>query len=257
MYWGNVMEDVVAKEFKKRTGLYVEKANAIFQHQEHDFMIANVDRLIYCDEGTGVLECKNVSEYKKGEWEGDEAPIMYILQLQHYLAVLGLEFGYLVALVGGNKFFMKRYERDDELISDMIEAEKEFWERYVKGGEEPPIGGSESAADLLNTLYPTAIDNEIIYLDDYAESVERRKVLLEKKKALETEIKEIENNIKLNMKERELAFAGQYKISWKNYSTNRFDSKAFKEKHPDLYKEFLKSSEYRRFTISSRKAKGE
>ncbi len=65
-YFGNVLEDVVAKEFTKRTGLKVQHRNAILQHQEYPWMFANVDRLIV-EEKIG-LECKTASEYLRGNF---------------------------------------------------------------------------------------------------------------------------------------------------------------------------------------------
>ncbi|WP_240523232.1 YqaJ viral recombinase family protein [Bacillus cereus] len=55
-YFGNVLEEVVAKEFSKRTNLKVQLRNAILQHHEYPWMLANVDRLIV-GEKIG-LECK-------------------------------------------------------------------------------------------------------------------------------------------------------------------------------------------------------
>ncbi|EJQ11704.1 hypothetical protein IE3_03165 [Bacillus cereus BAG3X2-1] len=55
------MEEVVAKEFSKRTDLKVQRRNAILQHPEYPWMLANVDRLIV-GEKVG-RECKVVSEY--------------------------------------------------------------------------------------------------------------------------------------------------------------------------------------------------
>ena len=57
------MEEVVAKEFYKRTDLKVQRRNAILQHPEYPWMLANVDRLIVGDR-VG-LECKTTSEYLK------------------------------------------------------------------------------------------------------------------------------------------------------------------------------------------------
>src|SRR5690625_1801045 len=44
IHWGNVLEDVVAEEFTRRTGKRVRRRNQIFKHKEHEFMIANIDR---------------------------------------------------------------------------------------------------------------------------------------------------------------------------------------------------------------------
>ncbi|SCB68060.1 YqaJ viral recombinase family protein [Bacillus mycoides] len=64
------MEEVVAKEFSKRTNLKVQRRNAILQHPEYPWMIANVDRLIV-GEKIG-LECKVSSEYFEKKWGSKE-----------------------------------------------------------------------------------------------------------------------------------------------------------------------------------------
>ena len=52
-------------------------------------MLANVDRLIV-GERVG-LECKNSFRIFKKDWEGEEIPVAYLLQCQHYIAVTGYE----------------------------------------------------------------------------------------------------------------------------------------------------------------------
>ena len=104
-YWGTVLEDVVAKEFSKRSGLKVQRRNAILQHPKHEFMLANIDRMITDPErGKGILECKTAGEYKKSEWEEGLIPEEYALQVHHYLMVTGLQFARIAVLIGGNKF---------------------------------------------------------------------------------------------------------------------------------------------------------
>ncbi|MED2764855.1 YqaJ viral recombinase family protein [Bacillus thuringiensis] len=88
-YWGNVLEDVVARKFMKRTGLKVRRKNEMLQSKLHPFMMANIDReVIGRKEG---LECKTASEYKRSEWKGDNVPTQYILQCQHYMVVTRFE----------------------------------------------------------------------------------------------------------------------------------------------------------------------
>ncbi|GAK01480.1 YqaJ viral recombinase family protein [Geomicrobium sp. JCM 19055] len=123
-YWGNVMEDTVAKEFTRRTGLKVRRRNALLQHEDHEWMLANVDRMVVGrNEG---LECKTASEYLKGDWEAEEIPATYLLQCQHYMAVTGADAWWIAVLVGGNKFIYKKIDRDEELIGQLIQIEKKL-----------------------------------------------------------------------------------------------------------------------------------
>lgn len=247
-YWGNVMEDIVAQEFSRRTGLRVRRRNAILQHPEHSFMLANVDRLIVgAREG---LECKTASEYLKDMWEGEEIPASYLLQCQHYMAVTGYEAWHIAVLIGGNKFVYKRVERDEELIKYLIKIEKDFWEEHVLKENPPMFDGSDASVDLLKALYPESEpDTEIMLPSDtntYLEALDQVNADL---KELETQKKEYENKIKALMGENEKAIAGERVVTWKSITSNRFDSKGFSSEYPDLYNKFTKQSSYRRFAV--------
>lgn len=247
-YWGNVMEDIVAQEFSKRTGLKVRRRNAILKHPDHEWMLANVDRLIV---GTREgLECKTASEYLKDQWEGEEIPAAYLLQCQHYMAVTGYEAWWIAVLVGGNKFIYKKVERDEELIQYLISIEKDFWEEHVLKEIPPAFDGSDASVDLLKTLYPEAVPfTEITLPPETNTLLDALEQVNTELKELETQKKEYENKIKAQMGENEKAIAGERTITWKSITSNRFDSKRFSAEYPDLYNKYTKPSSYRRFAV--------
>lgn len=53
------------------------------------------------------------------------------------------------------------------------------------------------------------------------------------------------------MGEAELAESGQYRVSWKPVSSQRLDEKRLKEERPEIYEEYRKVSEYRRFVVKA------
>ncbi len=69
---------------------------------------------------------------------------------------------------------------------------------------------------------------------------------------LAAEITAIEDIIKAEMTTRETdeLITGEYKIRWKTVVSNRFDTTAFKETHADLYEQYTKTTETRRFTVA-------
>lgn len=69
---------------------------------------------------------------------------------------------------------------------------------------------------------------------------------------LETEMEALKDQIKADMNEKkvEVMTAGAFKITWKTVASNRFDSKSFKADHADLYKEYTKATESKRFTVA-------
>lgn len=247
-YWGNVMEDIVAQEFSIRTGLKVRRRKAILTHPEHEFMFANVDRLIIGkQEG---LECKTASEYLKGDWEDEEIPAAYLLQIQHYMAVTGYKAWHIAVLIGGNKFIHKKIDRDEELISYLIKIEKDFWENHVLKEIPPAFDGSDASVDLLKALYPESDPESEINLPKDAETLlEALEVIKSDIKESETKKKEYENQIKAFMGTNEKAYSGNRKITWKSNSVTRIDSKRLKAEQPDLYKQYSNTTSERKFLI--------
>ena len=67
------------------------------------------------------------------------------------------------------------------------------------------------------------------------------------------EAEAIRDELKQEMLERdtEQLECGTYTIRYVSILTQRFDSTSFKKAHADLYKEFIKQSASRRFTITA------
>ncbi|MGX1457089.1 putative phage-type endonuclease [Bacillus thuringiensis] len=247
-YFGNVLEEVVAKEFAKRTDLKVQRRNAILQHPEYPWMLANVDRLIVGKKNG--LECKIASEYLKKEWRDEEVPAAYLLQCQHYMAVTGYEAWWIAVLIGGNKFVHKKIERDEELIQYLNDIEKDFWLNNVEKNEPPMFDGSDASTDLLKHLYPESITDSFVSLGKQEELlIEARDQVDREIKVLQEQKAEYENKIKAKLGTNEVGGTENYKVYWKSYITNRFDSKRFKADHPDLYEQYVKESKSRKFTV--------
>ncbi len=246
VYWGNVLEEIVAHEFERRTGKHVHKVNAILAHSDYPFMIANVDRKVSGEDA--ILECKTTSAWNAKEWKDDEIPQECIIQVHHYMAVTNTSHAYLAVLIGGNKFIIKNIERDGALIKNLIKIEKEFW-NLVESKTPPDIDGTRSSTEILNILYRETVQNELSLPQAVNGMIEERNTLTSQIKQLAEMKAEKENKIKLMMKENETARTDKYFISWKSVKSNRFDSKRFKNDHSDLYTKYLKESFTRRLAI--------
>lgn len=155
-YWGTVLEDVVAREFEKRSGLRVQRQNKIFTHPDYPWMLANIDRRIV-GQNKG-LECKTASNFMGDEWEGDELPDAYYIQIQHYMAVMGWEACWVACLIGGQRYVQKEVQRNPELINTIIEKEREFWEEHFLKDVPPPV----TPFDNPNSLWPEQTDDDMV-----------------------------------------------------------------------------------------------
>lgn len=216
-YWGNTLENVVAQEFTIRTGLKVQERHELLQHNEYPFMLANLDREIICPErGIGVLECKTAGEYMKEEWTADKIPDSYYLQVQHYLAVTGYSFAYIAVLIGGNKFVIKEIERDEEVISMLIQMESDFWNNHVLPKIPPAIDNHDSTTQSLHEMYAETNGNSIEISLNCLEWLECLKDIKAKIKRLEDSKKLYENHIKNELAENEIGiYNGEELVTWK------------------------------------------
>lgn len=250
-YWGEQFEEVVAKEFERRTGKKVRRDRRHFQNKDYPFMVANIDRRVVGEDA--ILECKTANQYLAKEWESEEVPSSYLLQVQHYLAVTGASKGYIAVLIGGQKFIWKEIERDEELINIIIEAEKEFW-KMVQDKTPPALDGSSAAEKWVNKKYKSVNEGKTINLDSsWRELLNQRQELKEYRDDVDKQIKEIENQLKQNIKNAEYANAPGYSISYKSVSQKRLDSQKVKALLKEEYEDYLKETTSRRLVIKEEK----
>lgn len=253
--WGTELEPVIRKKFKeKHPELKVRQSFIMWQHPEYDFMVANVDGFIYDPEkGWGVLEIKTASEYLLKKWSAEDGlvPEEYLLQAQHYLNVLGLDWGWFAVLIGGNKYREFYFERNEELIESLIVLEKDFWENHVIARNPPALDGSEASEKLLKKMYSaedTLTEDEVVVLDSEAgkllNQIDQAK---EQKKLYEEMEKEAKNKLMQMLGHHQIALFMDRKITWKKTAKTNFDSKKLKMDHPDIYEKYVWKSEFRKF----------
>lgn len=152
VYWGTLLEPIVAAAYTKQTGNRVRKVNAVLQHPSIPFMLANLDREVIGVADVQILECKTAGEFGARLWS-EGVPEYVQLQVQHQLAVTGKRAADVAVLICGQKLEVHRIQRDDALIGRLIHLEAQFWE-YVTGDTPPSADGSASAERALRCLYP-------------------------------------------------------------------------------------------------------
>lgn len=249
MEFGLMLEDVVADYYMQRNDVQVRRRNAILQHPDYPWMICNLDRVIVGQ--PGILEIKTTNAFNRDEWE-DDVPIMYLVQVQHQLAVTGKEFCDVACLVGGNHYVQHRVWRNETIIKQLIEAEDKFWNKHVVPRIPPEWDGSEASTELLKEMYPQAKEGKSVVLpSDVRDMIRRRNELAEAISGLETQKTEIENKIKGLLQDAEVGVVpGLDKpIRYTNVSSQRLDTKALKEDHPDIYVDYVDTTVYRRLYI--------
>lgn len=247
-YFGNKLEEFVAKEFEIRTGKKVRRNNFMLQHPEHDFITANIDRKVVGEDA--LLECKTASAFLAKDWESDEIPDAYLVQVQHYLGVTGYKHAYIAVLIGGQKFIWKDIERDEELIKMIFDAEVRFWNDHVLANVPPALDGSSAAEKFLKERYEKEEAHKTVDLAfEYKKKLDRLQEIKEEMKQKKEEEKEIKNNLMYEMKDAEIGFVNNYEVNWKTVTQNRIDTKRLKKEKPEVYESFLKQIDTRPLKI--------
>lgn len=92
-------------------------------------------------------------------------------------------------------------------------------------------------------------------MDELTGTIARIRELEEEQAAISAELDALKGQVKDFMKANGVKSieAGKYKVTYSEYSSNRFDSTRFKAEHPSTYASYLKATPATRLTISLRK----
>ncbi len=250
MYWGTLLEPLVAAAYTERTERKVRRVNAVLQHPTYSFMLANIDREVVGVPDVQILECKTAGEFGSRLWR-DGVPEYVQLQVQHQLAVTGKQAADVAVLLCGQKLEVHRIERDEEVISRLIVLEARFWE-HVTQDTPPPADGSESAARALRSLY-TGNDTSIDFNDDAELSATFDGLVL-----LRDEIAQMDKRAELMRQQLEQSMGDASRALFptgeityrRSKDGTSVDLKSLAEAHPDLVAEFtVERPGSRRFRI--------
>lgn len=255
MYWGSILEPIVAAHYTKRTGRKVRRVNAVLQHPDPDkaWMLANLDYQVVAEESVQILECKTAGEYGSRLWR-DGVPEYVQCQVQHQLAVTGKAAADVAVLLCGQELQIHRIERDEALIANLIDLERRFWE-FVETDTPPPADGSVSSAQALQALYPRdngetldfATDSPLCAVFDALVSTREELATLQQ---VESDLKQ---TLQQAMGEATAAVFHSGFVSWKRSKDSAgLDIATLLKAQPHLLKEYpLTKPGSRRFLVKS------
>ena len=238
MRQGRDLEQYVAERFMEATCKKVRRKNAMLQHPDHSFMIADIDRWVV-GENAG-LECKTTSVLNRTKFSQGEFPPNYYVQCMHYMAVTGAERWYLAVLVLNKAFHVFTIERDESEIQALIAAEKDFWENHVMKQIPPAPDGSEATSEIIKQLYPEAKRQDQVALFGQEEKIEQYLSLNAKLKELERERDKLKQELQLAMGDAEIGQAQGYVIKWENRVRQTLDTQRLKKELAEVYSNYLK-----------------
>lgn len=266
--WGHILEDPIRKKAAEELGIEIISVPGMYTSNDIPYMNANLDGLCHAEnqvtiggetvEGLGGFEIKTSS---RGEgFSEDEIPDSYYCQVQHYMAVTGLNWFILTAFFMDTKrakhYIIKR--NDDFIYTQLIPAEKNFWENFVMVNNPPEPLGLDSESEYtanLNIADTVELDTETEDLIAQRMEVQQQiKDLEQKESALKNFIL-----IKLsalshsdNTTPEKVNGAGErFKLSYNLQKKYSVDTDALKKS--GLFDDYKKESAYRILRISEKK----
>lgn len=197
LYWGRKLEPAVREAYSELLGREITPGVVMAQHPEAPWMLANTDGGIAPTtehDGAGVYEGKTTTMFNEAQW-ADGVPLYYQVQVQHYMAVLGLKWASVAVLMMGSRdpFMWVDVPRDDDFIGAMMDVEEKFWNDHVVKRVPPPVDGSKSTTAALKKLHPKDNGTIITLPDGFSSLAMRREQLLDDKDTAQKELDEIDN----------------------------------------------------------------
>ena len=152
---GTIMEAAISDLYEHVSGRKVRKSNIVHAHPKHDFLTANLDRVVVGEKR--IVEIKNVSRNAAQQWGEsgtDQVPMHYLMQVHHYLLVMDYPDADLVAYFGGGDLGIYPIKRSPDMDAIIIDAAAAFWECVQT--KTPPVfdANHPRAVEALKRIYP-------------------------------------------------------------------------------------------------------
>ncbi|MCU0836014.1 MAG: YqaJ viral recombinase family protein [Chromatiaceae bacterium] len=242
--WGNLLEDAVAREYARRTGVKVRRRNRTVHHPDLPWLLGNIDREI-------VGERKLLEVKTTGYWPGrslgkdgtDEVPDAWLVQVHHYLLATGYRAADIAALIGGQELRIYPVAFDQELADMLVERERWFWEECVEKRMPPPPTTVEDLALLFREDSGGTVETN----PSVSQAVADLKAVKHQQKELDARAKDAEFLIKEHLGEAATLVDadGHTLATWKTQTATRLDQTRLRTEEPDTFARFSSESTYR------------
>lgn len=221
--WGLLLQDSIARGLAEEDGLSIRRMEEYVRDPKlrmgSSFDFAIIDLQYSTPKDYGILEIKNVDSLVfKNQWQIDqntiEPPLHIQLQVQHQLALTGLEFAKIGALVGGNKL-VKLECKPNKKIIDAIKIKIDVFWRSIESNESPSPN-FELDADFISKLYGDSQKGKTFTVSELPEVellARLYKNLSEEEKAIKSKKDAVKAQILTQIKDAEKVFGNDFTIS--------------------------------------------
>ncbi len=147
------------------------------------------------------------------------------------------------------RLIIRKIERDEELIANLITVEERFWNEHVIKRILPDPDGTRDCSEQIAKLYFKSDKDKTVQLLGYDSALQRREELVDLIDKLEQEKSSIDQRIQMELQDAGYGTAGDYRVSWLNTTSKRLDTKLFRAENPEMYDRYAKESSCRRFVV--------
>lgn len=221
---GNALEPVVAQLYaEENPHMTLMPSPGLVRDAKLPYLVGTVDRLV--EDGRnpgdfGILECKTFGFWKRAEWDAG-VPDAYLVQVQLYMRVMGLEWSDVSALPIDNQkdedsaVLTTRVPIDPVFQEYMDTRVQTFWCEHVL--KDIPPQALQDDAGTLRRMYPREESGKSVELPiELVDAWYRKKEMLAARKELDGSIGDIDSEIALFMGPAELGLLGNGKaIRWR------------------------------------------
>lgn len=197
--------------------------------------------------GKLVVEAKTArDEDGWGEDGSDQVPLYYLTQAIWYMPLVGVDrCDFAVFFVMSGRFARYTVHRDLGVERHIIGSAREWWERHVVGGEEPPISVSGSGAEVLLRRYPSSSGKVREATAEEVSLIAQRHEAYRNVKMAEAYLADIDAQLKAAIGDDEGISGEGVKATWKPQARQSIDTKALAAAHPEIAKQFTRTSTFR------------
>jgi|TARA_R100001530_G_scaffold3566_3_gene5193 putative phage-type endonuclease len=249
---GRDQEPVVTTEFERATKFKLSEDPFIRFHPEYPCLATNLDRVTVTPDYSAIVELKTTVGFVYDTWEesgldifGNPARLKtdYQIQVQGQMLITGYKKAYTIVQIMREyskyrtEYVIQEWDRDPEFKLTGLYL-SDWWNNHVVKKDPPE---PTQKADLP-VAFPTHIPDSGIYASD--EIVRDINYLKDKKMEVKQQkelVEDLETRIKIYIGDNEKLIGNDGILAtWKQSNGRKyFQSKLFKQEHPDLYDEYM------------------
>lgn len=255
MRMGKLLEPPIADEVERMRDVWIRGRQSCLVHPEHAFMRCTADGFVYEDAELGepiaLYEGKCTSQIRYAlDWSEEGPPPWVNLQVQHNLAVTGCEVAW-VSIFHDLRLEIREVPRNDWIIGQLIEIERDFWDHVVSGVPPAEVDSSERTREAIREAYAEPEPQSSVELPESAlELLARRREAKRMISTGEAEVREVENRLGLLLGNAEAGHVdGVEVVRWPVVETRRLNQAALKANYAGLVERFSEVHRSRRWFV--------